>query len=373
MSRIVIAGLGLTHPKEKITNAELISSYNKFVDEYNNTHKDAILHGELVAKEYSSAEFIEKASGILSRYVLDKSHILDTEIMHPVLCARPKEKISLQAELCVVAAEEAIAQAGVNISAIDLVIVACATLERPFPAIAIEVQNALAIKGYAYDMNVACASAAFALQNAYQAIQCGTAKAVLICNPELCTPQLNFRDRDSHFIFGDAVTSIIVAREDVVQSKLQLAIKHTDAVTQYSDAIYSNAGYLNRIYANPLTEEELLFSQNGRQVFKEVTILVSQFLHDSLTAAGFDYKTFQHFFMHQANAPMNLLILKKLLGCAPGNEVAPLILDEFANTGSAGVVIALYRNQDKLQVGEQLLFSSFGAGYSCGYAVLEKI
>jgi beta-ketodecanoyl-[acyl-carrier-protein] synthase len=373
MSSIVIAGLGLVHPKEIITNAELISSYNKFVDEYNNTYKDAIAQGSVIAKEYSSAEFIAKASGILARYVLDKKHILDTGVMHPVLHARPKEQISLQAELCTAAAEEAIAQAGVSIADIDIVIVACATVERPFPAISIEVQNALAINGYAYDMNVACASAAFALQNAYQAIQCGKAKAVLICNPELCTPQLNFRDRDSHFIFGDAVTAMIVAKEDVVQSKLKLAIKHTDAVTKYSAAIYSSFGYLNRVYANPLTGEDILFYQDGRQVFKEVSILVSQFLHESLTAAGFDYNKLQHFFMHQANAPMNMLILKRLLGYVPDNAVAPLILDEFGNTSSAGVVIALYRNQDKLQHGEQLLFSSFGAGYSCGYAVLEKI
>ncbi|MEM8006873.1 hypothetical protein Q4R45_22200, partial [Morganella morganii subsp. sibonii] len=100
--------------------------------------------------------------------------------------------------------------------------------------------------GYGYDMNVACSSATFGIQAATTAIQTGQARAILMVNPEICTGHLNFRDRDSHFIFGDACTAVIVERADLAVSKHQFDIVSTRLLTQFSNNIRNNFGFLNR-------------------------------------------------------------------------------------------------------------------------------
>ena len=92
---------------------------------------------------------------------------------------------------------------------IDAVIVA-SNLQRAYPAMAVEIQDALGIEGYGFDMNVACSSATFGIQQARDAVANGSARCVLMVNPEICSGHLNFRDRDSHFIFGDVCTAVIV-------------------------------------------------------------------------------------------------------------------------------------------------------------------
>ena len=104
-------------------------------------------------------------------------------------------------------------QAGKKPEDIDAVIVACSNLERPYPAVAVEVQNALGIDGFGFDMNVACSTATFGIQTAVDSIFNGHSRSVLMVNPEICSAHLNFKDRDSHFIFGDVCTAVIMEKE----------------------------------------------------------------------------------------------------------------------------------------------------------------
>jgi len=76
-----------------------------------------------------------------------------------------------------------------------MVIVSCAYTQRSYPAIAIEVQAALGIEGFGFDMLVACSAATFGLQRAVDAVKAGTSKGVLVINPELTSPQVNYMDR----------------------------------------------------------------------------------------------------------------------------------------------------------------------------------
>jgi beta-ketodecanoyl-[acyl-carrier-protein] synthase len=90
----VITGSGLFTPAESISNEELVASFNAWVDLYNASHSEAIAAGELEAKTHSSAEFIEKASGIKSRYVINKAGILDPERMVPEIPERHNDEPS---------------------------------------------------------------------------------------------------------------------------------------------------------------------------------------------------------------------------------------------------------------------------------------
>ena len=367
-----ITGSGLWHPANVITNAELVDAYNRFAERYNIQNAEAIEAGEVTAKPLSNAEFIEKASGIKQRYVTDKTGILDIDRMCPQLPERSEDSLSYQAEMACHAARDAMANAGKSASDIDAVIVSCAYTERAYPAIAIEVQAELGIEGFGFDMLVACSAATFALHRAYEMVATGTARAVLVINPELTSPQLNYGDRDSHFIFGDVATAIIVERADAATSEHSFDILSTKAQTVFSNNIRSDFGYMSRATSADPYGPDKLFHQNGRKVFKEVCPMAAQHLADHVSANGESPQGVKRWWLHQANINMNQLIVRKLLDKDPGGEEAPIVLDEFANTASAGSIIAFHRHHKDMQSGDMGVICSFGAGYSIGSLVIRK-
>jgi beta-ketodecanoyl-[acyl-carrier-protein] synthase len=368
----VISGSGLYTPPDSISNQELVASFNTWVDRYNETHLAAIESGDVEAKTHSSVAFIEKASGIKSRYVIDKEGILDPDRMVPAIPERANSRHSVMCEIACHAAQEALDQAGVNASEIDAVIVAASNLQRAYPAVAIEVQAALGATGFAFDMNVACSSATFGIQQASDAVRSGSAQRVLMVNPEICTGHLNFRDRDSHFIFGDVATAVVVessesakagAGWDVVDSRLQ---------TIYSNNIRNNFGFLNRADEEGIGQIDKLFMQEGRKVFKEVCPAVATQINEQLASLNLDVEDLRRIWLHQANQNMNDLIAKKVFGRDPAPSESPTILDEYANTSSAGSIIAFHKHNADINSGELGVLCSFGAGYSIGSLVLRR-
>ena len=368
----VISGTGLYHPEESISNEELAIAFNAYVDGFNTEHKADIAKGDVDALLHSDAAFIEKASGIKSRYVIDKAGILNPDIMHPVLVERADNELSLQAEMSVKAAKQAFENACVSHQDIDVVIVACSNMQRPYPAIAIEVQNALSIDGFAYDMNVACSSATFALQMAESLIKAKHAKGVLIINSEICSAHLNYRDRDSHFIFGDVATAMIVQEASLVKSLHAYRIASSKLFTQFSNNIRNNAGFMNYLTEGATELSDKFFYQNGRKVFKEVITEVLVHLRGHLESQGMQPDTLSRLWLHQANVSMNRLISTKLMARDLSNDEAPIILDTYANTASAGSVIAFHLHHESLTKGDYGLLCSFGAGYSIGSLILQK-
>ncbi|MCA9677986.1 MAG: beta-ketoacyl-ACP synthase III [Kofleriaceae bacterium] len=371
MEPIVITGTGLYTPAQSISNDELVASFNAYVDAYNASHAAAIAAGTVEALQASSAEFIVKASGIERRHVVDKAGVLDPEIMAPRLRERRDDEPSIMCEMAVAAATEALAAAQVEASDIDCVLVGCSNMERAYPALAIEVQAALGARGYGYDLNVACSSATFAIQAAVGAIRSGSATRVLVVNPEICSGHLNFRDRDSHFIFGDACTAIIVEPASTARHDRGFEIVGIKVATQFSNNIRNNFGYLNRARPDSVGAADKLFVQAGRKVFKEVCPMVADLILAHLDELHLRPDDLRRMFLHQANLAMNRLIGKRVLGREPSNEEAPTILDEYANTSSAGSIIAFHKHQAGLAAGDLALICSFGAGYSVGNVVVR--
>jgi beta-ketodecanoyl-[acyl-carrier-protein] synthase len=370
---VVISGTGLFTPADSISNDELVESFNAYVRGFNTEHASAIERGEVQALAESNAAFIEKASGIQSRFVMDKTGILDPQRMKPHLPERSNDDQSILCQMAVAAAEQALARAGRTAADIDAVIVACSNLPRAYPALSIEVQQALGIEGFAFDMNVACSSATFGLQNACNSVRLGQARVVLMVNPEICSAHLNFRDRDSHFIFGDAATAVVVERADLATSGTQFEVLGTRLLTQFSNNIRNNFGFLNRTAEAGEGKPDKLFVQEGRKVFREVCPMVAELIGQHLQEQGLDVGDIQRFWLHQANLSMNHLIVKKLLGREATVEEAPVILDRYANTSSAGSVIAFHLHQEDLPSGALGVLSSFGAGYSIGSVILRRV
>jgi beta-ketodecanoyl-[acyl-carrier-protein] synthase len=373
MKKVCISGSGLFTPPESVSNDELVASFNAYVEAFNGEHAEAIAAGTVTALAPSSSEFIYKASGIKSRHTVDKAGVLDPAVMHPRIRARGNDEPSLMVEMGLAAARDALLAAGREPADVDAVLVACSNMQRPYPAMAVELQHFLGSPGYGYDMNVACASAAFGVQAAVDAVARGSARSALVVSPEICTGHLNFRNRDCHFIFGDAATALLVEPLETATGEHRFEVLGTRLQTQFSNNIRNNFGFLNRSEEPSRSWNDVLFAQEGRKVFKEVVPIVSELLVAHLGDLGIEPNSVKRFWLHQANLSMNQLIAKRVLGREPSLEEAPIILDEYANTSSAGSVIAFHKHHADMKAGDVGVLCAFGAGYSAGSVVVRKL
>ena len=369
--RPVITATGLFTPPESITNEELVDSFNRYVARHNADHAEAIAAGEREPLMESSVGFIEKASGIKARHVMAKAPVLDPEIMAPRWPARANDELSVLAEIGVAAARDALARAGRDPGDVDAVLCAASNMERPYPAMAIEIQQALGIDGFAFDMNVACSSATFGIQTAADYIRAGSARSVLVVSPEITSGHLNWRDRDSHFIFGDVATAVLV-EDAALASGPHWDILGTRLKTVFSNAIRNNFGFLNRAHPETDGAADRLFVQEGRKVFKEVVPMVAAMIVEEAGRLGIDAASLRRLWLHQANAGMNRLIAHRVLGHEADADESPTVLDTYGNTSSAGSIIAFHLNSDDLAPGDTGLICSFGAGYSAGTVFVRK-
>jgi beta-ketodecanoyl-[acyl-carrier-protein] synthase len=367
-----ITGTGLFTPEKTITNAELVTAFNAYADRYNAEHAEAIAAGEIEAKAHSSEEFIVKASGIEQRYVIDKDGILDPAVMHPLLRQRSDDEPSLMAEMAVDAARKALADAGREAADVGAVICAASNLERAYPAVAIEIQDLLGIQGFGFDMNVACSSATFGIQAAADMVRSGSIRSALVVNPEICSAHLEWRDRDCHFIFGDVATAVLIERAEDAKGDY-FEIKSTRCATQFSNNIRNNNGFLRRSRPDGLADRrDMQFMQNGRKVFKEVVPMVSAHIGAHMGDEGIAATDLKRMWLHQANKSMNDFIGRKVLGREPEPGEQPNILQDYANTSSAGSIIAFSKYSDDLKDGDYGLICSFGAGYSVGSVIVQR-
>ena len=375
---VSITGTGLFTPPESISNAELAASLTASVEKWNGERAAEIEAGTVEARSAPDEAFIVKASGIESRYVMEKSGVLDPDRMRPRLETRSEDELGIQAEMAMPAILEALAQAGRKGSDVDALIVGCSNLQRAYPAVAVEIQDALGASGWGYDMNVACSSATFSIQAAVDALRNGSAKCVVVVNPEITSGHNNFELRDFHFIFGDACTALVLERTDESVADGLGDVAHrwevlgTKLATQFSNNIRNDFGFLNSSEVDERDPHEVVFRQNGQMVFREVCPMVVQHITTHLAELDLDASSVRRFWLHQANLKMNQLIAKGVLGRVPDDDEAPVILNEYANTSSAGSVIAFHKHRADLDAGQLGVICSFGAGYSVGSVIVRK-
>lgn len=365
----VISATATYLPPEQIGNDELVASFNAYIDAENEARAvsgDALL-------ERSDADFVERASGIRTRHVLERTGILDPGRMVPIIAERGNSDLSVQAEFGVHSARLALDRAEVTAQEVDLVICACAQHQRPYPAIAIEIQQSLGCSGGAFDMSVACSSSTFALHLANNLVRSGAVAKVLVVSPEIMTGHLNFRDRQTHFIFGDASAAVLVERGSPVDRREHVyEIVDSRIWTEFSSNIRSNFGFLNRADEFGVGKADKLVTQKGNKVFKEVTRAANSFIRELLQSQSLGVEDIKRFWLHQANLRMLELLVEELLGRTMSHAEVPITLDKYGNVASPGSIIAFDENKSDLSSGDLGLLCSFGAGYSIGGLILKK-
>ena len=184
---------------------------------------------------------------------------------------------------------------------------------------------------------------------------------------------MNWRERDSHFIFGDASVALVLEKTERAKPG-SWEILSTKMLSKWSaTAIRNNLGYLNRCDPNTQHADDKLFHQQGRKVFKEVVPLASKFITEHLAANDLKPDQVTRYWLHQANTKLNEVVSEWVLGRTATREEAPIILDEYGNTASAGSLIAFSLHSDDIAKGSYGLMCSFGAGYSLGALLLQRM
>lgn len=376
MSEIAISGTGVYAPPNSLSNDELVAAFNTYVEAWNEQHAEEIAAGELEAKQPSSTEFIIKASGIKNRYLMEETGVADPDRLYPRLAEIADESVydtPVQVKMALAAAEKALAEAGVKGEDLDLIIISSSIWERFIPSMAVQLQSILGAGGYAFDMAMGCSSATFGMSTACDALNSGMANKALVVTAEYLSPLLAFEDRDGHFIFGDAAVATVLERASESQSDKAFKIKGRQLFTEYSTNIRAGFGSRLMIERDKIHDPSQRFSQSGRAVFKELLPKVIDHVREHLTEADVAIGDFKRMWLHQANINMNMFAIKKLLGRDPHEGEAPIILDEYANTGGAGCMIAFNNHKDELSPGDLGLICSFGSSYSIGSLIVEKM
>ena len=367
-----ITGSGVWHPEHVLTNDEIVTAFNAFVDLENGRNAAAITAGTMQPLRHSSSEFIERGSGIKSRYLVDKTGVLDPERMCPNVPERPDDQLSVQAEFGVNAIKRALAAAGKVGEDIDLVVCGTSMLQRSYPAMAIEILHAIGGRGFGFDLMLGCSSATMAMTVASNAIRAGTATCAIAVAPELMSGHNNWRERDCHFLFGDAAVAMVIEPTERAKPGA-FEILSTRSQAKYSSNIRNNFGFMNRF--DPATQHtaDKLFYQQGRRVYKDVVPAAQKFIGEHLAAHSLEATGISRYWLHQANRNMNDLIAERLLGRAATLEEAPVIIPEYGNTASAGAPIAFSLHSSDLPTGAYGMLASFGAGYSFGSLLLQRL
>jgi len=373
MKRAAITGTGIEIPPHSISNDELVSVFNTWVERENERRNGS---GEKLLA-LSDSEFIHYASGVEYRHVIEPTGILDPDRMAPRIPVRSDEDLSVEAEFAIASARKAIEAADRRPEDIDMVICAASHQQRPYPSISIEVQKWLGTSGSAFDMSLGCSSCGAAIHVATGLVRAGAQRRVLVTTPEIITGQLNFRDRQTHFIFGDASASVVIEMLEEDETRPGAwEILDTRTWTEFSNNIRSNFGFLNRASQERTDIVEIegnLIKQVGNKVFKEVTVAASRFMKEFLADRGLSPEDVRRYWLHQANGRMNAMIMKLVLGHEVDDDRAPIVLSRFGNTAAAGAMIAFNQNSDDLKAGDYGLICAFGAGYSIAAALIRKM
>jgi len=376
MGGVVISGTGVFTPPDVVSNDMLVNSYNEHTELWNKQNATAIEAGELEKRELSSAAFIEKASGVKSRYLMEGKGPTEVGRMYPYLSKYAPETnmgTPAQVKMAYEAAMEALSEAGLTGADIDMVIISASVWERFIPSMATELQQMIGAKGFAFDMSMACSSATFGMSTATDALKSGMATKALVVTAEYLSPMMNYEERDGHFIFGDAAVAMVLERDGETKSKTAFRINSRKLKTEFSTNIQAGFGTRALIERDKINDPSQRFVQHGRTVFRELLPMVIELIRDHLDDIGKSVEDFKRFWLHQANINMNIFATKKLLGREPNQKDAPIVLDEFANTAGAGCMIAFHLHKADFKPGDLGMICSFGASYSIGCFEVERL
>lgn len=275
--------------------------------------------------------------------------------------AAPEETASSMAEI---ASRQAIAMAGIDPQAIDLIIVATGTPDRVYPSTACLLQQRLGIQQcVGFDVQAACSGSVFALSIADQYIKTGFAKTVLVVGSEVCSRIVDWSDRGTCILFGDGAGALLLCASD--QPGILSTHIHSDG--GYEDLLYCPNP---QVAAESKQQEAGYINMRGNEVFKVAVNTLGRIVDETLEASGLQQSDIDWLVPHQANTRIIAATAKKL---GMSMEQVILTLETQGNTSSASVLLAFNEGvrDGRIKRGQMVLMEAFGAGFTWGSALIR--
>lgn len=266
--------------------------------------------------------------------------------------------------MAIAAAQAALEDAGISAGQLDLILVGTISGDCVFPATACQVQSALgAERAVAFDISAACAGFLFSLGIVDAYMKAGGIRTALVIGAETLSKMMDWKDRSTCVLFGDGAGAAVLREEE--QGILSI-LQASDG--QKGDALICE----NRRVNNPYRENsnELDYTKmNGQEVYRFAVRTVPQSIEKALDEAGVGADEIKYFVLHQANIRILEAVAKRL---GQPFEKFPTNLQKCGNisAGSVPVLLDEINRAGKLQRGDKIVLAGFGAGLTCGTAVL---
>jgi 3-oxoacyl-[acyl-carrier-protein] synthase-3 len=273
-------------------------------------------------------------------------------------------------DMAAAAAEKAISAAGIDRSEIDLIIVATMTPDMPFPSTACILQSKLGLGNItAFDIQAACSGFIYALNTGSNMLRSGAYKKALIIGAEKMSSILDFEDRTTCVLFGDAASAIILEASDASEVGVLGSITGSDG--SEPSLLHQPAGGSTIPSSHESIDARQHFiKMNGKEIFKQAVRIMGQVSSDILEQYKFKADQIDLLIPHQANMRIIDSFAKRLkLPMAKFHNN----LDRFGNTSAASVGLALdeaYR-KGRIQSGDLILLVAFGAGLTWGASLIK--
>ena len=321
MINTIIRGVGMYLPEKVLTNDDI----SEFVD--------------------TSHEWIFERTGIRQRHIASEDQ--------------------MTSDLAYMSALDAIQDANINATDIDLIILATSTPDQVFPSTAVKLQDMLNIRdGAAFDIHAVCSGFIYALSTADNFIKSGKYKRILVIGSEVYSRILNWKDRTTCVLFGDAAGAFILEGQnnnDIRSGIIDSVIKSDG---QYRSKLYCDGGPSMQ----PRTDN--FINMDGKEVYKHAVEKQTIIVEELLDSAGFGIESIDWFVPHQANLRILQTTAKKL---KIKEEKIIVTVDKHANTSSASIPVAMTTaiQENKIKRGDMLLLEAFGAGFTWGAVLLR--
>ena len=293
----------------------------------------------------TSHEWIFERTGIRQRHIASKDQ--------------------MTSDLAYMSALDAIKDANINATDIDLIILATSTPDQVFPSTAVKLQDMLNIRGgAAFDIHAVCSGFIYALSTADNFIKSGKYKRILVIGSEVYSRILNWKDRTTCVLFGDASGAFVLEGQNNndIRSGIIDSVIRSDG--QFRSKLYCDGGPSMQ----PRTDN--FINMDGKEVYKHAVEKQTIIVEELLESAGFGIDSIDWFVPHQANLRILQTTAKKL---KIKEEKIIVTVDKHANTSSASIPVAMTTaiKENKIKRGDMLLLEAFGAGFTWGAVLLR--
>ena len=321
MIRSVLKGVGAALPLRAVSNAELAETVD------------------------TSDEWIRERTGIGNRHIAGEGETTGS--------------------LATEAARKALADAGIDASEVDLIVLATATPDQTFPATAATVQANLGCRrgGIAFDVAAVCSGFLYALATADSMMRTGMAKCALVIGAETFSRLLDWEDRATCVLFGDGAGAFVLKLEDVAEDGPGILASrlHADGTHRsllYVDGGPSSTGTVGKV------------RMQGREVFRHAVVNLTEVLQEVLEESGYSAADLDWVVPHQANLRILDATARKL--GLPIERVV-VTVDRHANTSAASVPLAFAeaRGDGRIQPGNLVMLEAMGGGFTWGASLLR--